>query len=175
MPSVSSVTHQFSCKSGQEQPRGTVLLQSSFRTLYMEHQKPNTFQQHSLARQHETLWLVQMRIGSSSSCSWAWSLSISSVSVRMKAEQREATWVIFNPALLFFGIITFLLHSRTCLSSWHGNISQLHCFIVSFIYFQIPFHTLLALTRYYTACGEGAADWIVTETTTFLVKNKWIL
>lgn len=95
--------------------------------------------------------------------------------VRMNAEMWEVLWVIFNPPLLFFGIITFLLHSSTCLSFWHGNISQLHCFIVSFIYFQIPFHTLLALTRYYTACGECAADWIVTETTTFLVKNKWIL
>lgn len=95
--------------------------------------------------------------------------------VRMKAEMWAVSWVIFNPPLLFFGIITFLLHSSTCLSFWHGNISQLHCFIVSFIYFQIPFHTLLALTRYYTACGECAADWIVTETTTFLVKNKWIL
>lgn len=101
---------------------------------------------------------------------------MSAVAARTKAERREASWVIFNPAsLFFFGIITFLLHSRTCLSSWHGNIFQLHYFIVSFIYFQMPFHTLLALTRCYAACGECAADRIVTETTTFLGKNKWIL
>lgn len=77
---------------------------------------------HLLAQGHEMVLIVQMKISRSDGCRdgcirVTFVHLQSPASARMKAEQREASWVIFNPAMLLVGIITFLLHSRTCLSS----------------------------------------------------------